>query len=202
MHPVIWKIKGVLMRLTCPLFFKRIGSGTQFTGRIRLPLAFRNVVIGRNAMIGHDTFFQTGRDSVIRIGDNVSLNSGTHVVAGKSITIGNNVAVGEYVSIRDQDHRFTPSTGVRDQGFDTRPITIEDNVWIGRGVHIGPGSHIRSGSIVAANSVVRGEFPANSLIAGAPATLRRVIAADGSKAAIGADTMRARDSFDAEGKSK
>ncbi|WP_271078025.1 acyltransferase [Aurantiacibacter sp. MUD61] len=180
MIPAIWKFKGALMRLSCPLFFKRIGAGAQFTGRIRLPLPFRNVTIGRNAMIGHDVFFQTGKTSRITIGDDVSLNTGTHLVAGDAITIGNNVAVGEYVSIRDQDHRFIPAEGVRGQGFAVSPIVIEDNVWIGRGVHIGPGAHIRSGSIVAANSVVKGDYPANSLIAGAPATQRRLIQPDGT----------------------
>lgn len=131
-------------------------------------------------MIGHDVYFQTGRASTIMIGDRASLNTGCHLVASVSITIGDNVAVGEYVSIRDQEHRFTPETGVRGQGFHVAPVTIGDNTWIGRGVYIGPGTQIGNGSIVAANSVVRGAFPPNVLIAGAPATIRRRILSDGS----------------------
>jgi carbonic anhydrase/acetyltransferase-like protein (isoleucine patch superfamily) len=174
--PAIWKLKGVFLRASCPLFFKGVGKGTQFTGRVRLPLPFRQIWIGQECMIGHDVFFQTGRRSSIEIGDKVSLNTGCHLVSNSMIKIGHNVAIGEYVSIRDQEHLHTPETGVRDQGYAVSDITIEDNCWIGRGVYIGPGAHIGRGSIVAANSVVRaGRFPPGSLIAGAPATVRRAL---------------------------
>lgn len=182
MTPFVWRLKGTLLRLVAPLFFQKVGSGTQFTGRVRLPLPLRKITIGREAMIGHDVFFQTGRSSRIAIGDRVSLNTGCHLVAAEAITIGDNVAVGEYVSIRDQEHRFTPATGVRDQGFTVAAITIGDNVWIGRGAYVGPGSRIGAGSIVAANSVVRGAFPPAVLLAGAPATIRRRILPSGETA--------------------
>lgn len=135
-------------------------------------------------MIGHEVMFHTGRKSLIEIGDNVSLNSGTHIICGERITIGDNVAVGEYVSIRDQDHQFTPSTGVRGQGFHTLETSIGANCWIGRGVHISPGVTIGEGCIVAANSVVRDSFPPNMLIAGAPAVAKRRILPDGSTASL------------------
>ncbi|MBO9467525.1 acyltransferase [Tropicibacter sp. R15_0] len=183
MIPAIWKIKGTVLRWSCPLFFKSIGRGTLFTGRVRLPMPFRTIEIGQNCMIGHDVYFQTGRDSTVSLGDEVSINSGGHVIASERISIGNNVAIGEFVSIRDQDHKFRPDRGVRGQGFTVAPVEISDNVWIGRGVYIGPGSKIGSGSIVAANSVVHGQFPPNSLIAGAPATVRRTINPDGSRSA-------------------
>lgn len=178
--PTIWKLKGAIVRLLCPLFFERIGSKTQFTGRIRWPMPFRRIELGRSCMVGHDVFFQTSRTSKISIGDDVSLNTGTHIVASAAITIGDRVAVGEYVTIRDQDHGFTPDTGVRGQGFKIEPVVIGKNTWIGRGVHIGPGVTIGEGCIIAANAVVRGQFPDNVLIAGVPATIKRRIARDGS----------------------
>lgn len=174
-----WRIRAFVLRILCPLFFKKIGRGTFFTGRVRLPLPLRNVWIGENCMIGPDVWFQTGRNSHIFVGNNSSLNTGCHVVASESIKIGDNVAIGEYVSIRDQDHYFTPATGVRGQGYKVAPVLVESNVWIGRGVYIGPGSVVRSGTIVAANSVVRGDYPANVLLAGAPARIRRCILPDG-----------------------
>lgn len=185
-----WYFKGLLLRLVSPLYFERLGPRAQFTGRVRLPMPFRKIRIGRDAMIGHDVFFQTGRHSRITIGDGVSLNTGCHIVASESIVIGDGVAVGEYVSIRDQDHRFTPETGVRGQGFRIEPVVIGDNVWIGRGVHIGPGTKIGAGSIVAANSVVRGKFPPGVLLAGAPATIRRRILPNGETAFCAVDPSR------------
>ena len=186
MIPAIWRMKGKLLSWTCPLFFARIGAGTQFTGRVRLPMPWRNVFIGADCMIGHDVFFQTGRTSTITIGNEVSLNTGCHVVASESILVGDNVAIGEYVTIRDQDHMFTPVTGVRGQDFRVAPVRIGSNVWIGRGVHIGPGTIIGSGSIVAANSVVRGAFAPNVLIAGVPAVVKRSILPSGEMATLSA----------------
>ncbi len=169
-------IKALILRWTCPLFYKHIGRHCTFHGRVRLPLPLRNIVIGDKCMIGDSIFFYTGRHSEIIIGNNSSINSGSHIVASERIVIGENVAIGEYVSIRDQEHYFNPEYGVREQGYYIAPIEIGSNVWIGRGVYIGPGTTIASGTVVGANSVVRGTFPAKVLIAGVPATVRKSLA--------------------------
>lgn len=136
-------------------------------------MPLRNIFIGNDCQIGDSVYFSTGRTSQILIGNNCSFNTGCHLIANQSITIGNNVAVGEYVSIRDQEHLFNVKTGVVGQGYKVQPVFIGDNVWIGRGVYIGPGTIIESGSIIGANSVVHGIFPANVLIAGTPALIKK-----------------------------
>jgi len=165
----------MIVRLLCPIFFRNIGPGVKFYGRIRFPFAFRNVDIGANCVIGDSVFFQTGKNSFIRVGGGSSINTGCHLVASESISIGCNVAIAEYVSIRDQEHRFDMENGVAGTGYNVAPIVIESNTWIGRGAYIGPGSVIRSGSIVGANSVVKGQFPPNTLIAGAPAKIKKYL---------------------------
>jgi len=170
---VLWRARGSFMRLTCPLFWRRAGHRLQITGRMRLGLLYQNVTIGDDALIGHDAYLQTGRQGRIEVGDRFSLNDGSRIVASKSVTIGDNVAIGEYVSIRDQQHRFEAGHGVRDQGFDVAPVRIGNNVWIGRGCFIGPGTDIGDNTVVGANSVVHGVVPAGVLIAGAPARVRR-----------------------------
>jgi acetyltransferase-like isoleucine patch superfamily enzyme len=107
------------------------------------------------------------------MGSDVTLNTGCLLVASELISIGARVAVGEYVSIRDQQHIHVPGKGVRDQGFKVAPVEIGDNTWIGRGAFIGPGTRIGRDCIVAANSVVHGRFPDGVLIAGAPAVIKR-----------------------------
>lgn len=166
-------LKGAMVKLFCPVFFRGIGIGTRFYGRVRLPFPCRRIDIGSKCVIGDSVFFQTGRDSFISVGDNSSINTGCHLVALEAITIGDNVAIAEYVSIRDQEHKFDPEKGVSGTGYNVAPVIIESNVWIGRGSYIGPGTTIRSGSIVGANSVVKGDFPPNVLIAGVPARVKK-----------------------------
>lgn len=175
MHLFLPSARAAFYRITVPLFMREVGRGTLMWGGLRLARPMLNVCIGEDCMIGYGLFFQTSRSARIEIGDRTSINTGCHLVASELIKIGSNVAIGEYVTIRDQEHRFKPAFGVRGQGYKVAPIVIEENVWIGRGVYIGPGTTIRAGTIVAANSVVRGDFPPNVLLAGAPAKVRRMI---------------------------
>jgi acetyltransferase-like isoleucine patch superfamily enzyme len=171
-------LRGFILRWTCPLFYKRIGRGCRFFGRVRMPLPFRNITLGERTEIGDSVYFQTGRKSHITLGRLCTVNTGCHLIANVGITIGDNVAIAEYVSIRDQEHKFSAETGVRGQGYDTAPVTIGSNVWIGRGVYIGPGTVIENGTIVGANSVVRGVFPPGVHIAGSPARIIRTLDGD------------------------
>ncbi|MCK0129805.1 acyltransferase [Erythrobacter sp. F6033] len=170
-----WKVilRGWFYRLLSGIWFKRLGQRPRIAGKQRFYRPLMKISIGDDAMLGDNLFWQVARSSEVKIGDRFSLNANGLVVISSGLTIGDNVAIGEMVSLRDSEHKFHPDHGVRGQGFSTAPIVIEDNCWIGRGAYIGPGSHIRRGSIVAAHSVVRGEFPAGSLIAGAPAKTKR-----------------------------
>ena len=177
----LWRLKGTLLRLLCPLLFAHVGRGAMFSGRVRLPLGRGAVRIGDGSIVGDAAFFQAGPGAAIEIGPGVTLNSGTHVVAAEGIRIGAGTAIGEYVSIRDAEHRFAPRTGVRGRGFDAKPVEIGPRCWIGRGAYLGPGTRIGAGCIVGANAVVRGAFGPSLLIAGAPATARRRIAPGGAR---------------------
>lgn len=60
--------------------------------------------------------------------------------------------------------------------FESAPIIIGDNVWIGANTTILKGVEIGSGCVIAAHSVVTaGVYPANSLIAGVPAKVIKAI---------------------------
>lgn len=51
----------------------------------------------------------------------------------------------------------------------TRPIVIEDKVWIGIGATVLPGVRIGYGAIVGANSVVTHDVPPMTVVGGNPA---------------------------------
>lgn len=151
-------------------FFKSIGFGTRFFGRVRFGSVNGNISVGRYCWIGHDVFLSAGRKCEITIGDRVSVNTGCHLVALEGITIGANSSIGEYVSIRDQNHVFDDAgRPVKDQGFACKAIQIGEDVWIGRGVMVCPGVTIGTGAVVGANSVVTKDVEPFMVVVGCPA---------------------------------
>jgi lipopolysaccharide O-acetyltransferase len=113
----------------------------------------------------------------IVIGDYVCFSDNVHISAIDSITVGARTLFGSKVYVSDHNHgiyRGYPQSSP-DEPPARRllggggPVVIGENVWIGdNSVIVGP-ADIGSGAIIAANAVVRGEVPANTMVAGAPA---------------------------------
>lgn len=108
----------------------------------------------------------------IRISANAHLKLGTgyinhnaYIACFNKIEIGDNVAIGEYVIIRDSDNHNM----IYDSYEMSKPIKIESNVWIGMRATILKGVTIGEGCVIAAGSVVTRNIPAYSLAAGSPA---------------------------------
>lgn len=155
-------------------YFKRVGAGTKFFGAVRFGNVAGNISLGNGCMIGKGVFLSATNSSFIEIGSTVSINTGCHLVAAYGITIGDHTRIGEYVSLRDQNHTFSnPEIPVHRQGFTGSAITIGKDVWIGRGVFIGSGVTIGDGCIIGANSVVTKSLPPMSIAVGAPAKVIR-----------------------------
>ena len=96
------------------------------------------------------------------------INAGSQIRCMESIKIGNKCAIARNVMIMDFDaHPITYADGTTNSI--TKPIVIEDNVWIGAGSTILKGVTIGKGAIVGAGSVVTKDVPANSIVAGNPA---------------------------------
>ncbi len=93
------------------------------------------------------------------------INRNVKIKCFSRIEIGNGVAISENVTIWDSDaHRL------KYDGYEmTKPIKIEDNVWIGTNVTILKGVTIGEGAVIAAGSLVNKSVPARSLVGGVPA---------------------------------
>lgn len=93
------------------------------------------------------------------------INNGLRLSCFERISIGDQVAISENVTMRDSDdHAFK---GVTHQM--TRPITIGNRVWIGMNATILKGVTIGDGAVVAANALVNRDVPSRTLVAGVPA---------------------------------
>ncbi len=131
-------------------------------GRVRLE-------VGEHCRIGRRVFLETCDGGVIRIGDNVRINSGTFLVSYAEIVIGPDCLIGEYVSLRDADHGLDADRPIRLQAHAASPIRLGQGVWIGRGAVVLKGVTIGDGAVVAANSVVTRDVRPMAIVAGVPA---------------------------------
>ena len=60
------------------------------------------------------------------------------------------------------------------QGFEnTKPVVIEDDVWIGGRVIILPGVHVGTGCVIGAGAVVTRDTPPYTIVAGNPAKIKK-----------------------------
>jgi acetyltransferase-like isoleucine patch superfamily enzyme len=169
-------LRARLLGLIPGLFFNRVGSGTRFWGWPRLQYFGAHIDIGQNCALGKNIFILAGPEARIQIQDNVSINDFCYITSLEEITIGEGTAIGEFVSIRDYDHRFDGIRSPKIQGFISTPIRVGRNVWIGRGTIITRGVTIGEGSVVGANSVVTKDIPPRSLAVGTPARVIRELA--------------------------
>lgn len=164
------QLTASIYRLLQGIWFQQIGSDCCFYGFPRFGYAFRDIKIGNKRSLGVGVFLNAGEDSQIIIGDHVGINDYTYISAVYGVTIGDNSRIGEFVSIRDNDHVFrNPHQPIHSQGFTGKAISIGSDVWIGRGVFIGKGVKIGDGAVIGANSVVTRSIPPYAVAVGSPA---------------------------------
>jgi maltose O-acetyltransferase len=109
------------------------------------------------------------------IGNFFGCNTGSYINALGGVTIGDNVLIGNNVTISAGIHPIDSLVGsIIEQQSIPRKIVIENDVWIGAGVVIMPGITLQRGCVIGANSVVTHDTIPMGVYVGAPATLRRL----------------------------
>ena len=153
---------------------KACGRGTRF-GEVEYLTGHRHISVGDDTIFLPHLFLTSwGGDSAkISIGSHCSFGAYCHISAYTGITIGDNVLIGKWVSIVDNDHGKTDRETLelpplRRDLVSKGPIVIGNNVWIGDKVTILSGVTIGDNSVIAANSVVTKDVPAYCVAAGNP----------------------------------
>ena len=119
--------------------------------------------------------FYATHNAEIVIGDNVGMSS-TVLWSHEKITIGNNVKIGGNCILIDTDAHNMDYLIRRDKHTDwgiSKPIVIEDDVFIGMNCIILKGVTIGARSVVAAGSVVTKSIPSGCIAGGNPAKVIR-----------------------------
>lgn len=122
-----------------------LGDGTNFYGRVVIYNP-QNVTVGANS----------------------TLNEGVIIIAKtEGIQIGNHVRISANVLIAgtglDTEKWSVPYSHV------SKPVDIEDGVWIGSGAQIMPGIRLGRQCVVAAGAVVTRDVEPSTIVAGIPA---------------------------------
>lgn len=139
--------------------------------------------IGNNVHIDIDFHCEYGIN--IHCGNDVIINMNCTFVDNNRINIGSNVLIASDVKIYTATHTTdvagrtnTPDNKEISGCFCrtySKPITIEDNVWIGGGAILLPGVTIGKNSVIGAGSVVTHSIPENCVAVGNPCRVIRSI---------------------------
>ncbi|MGE0628508.1 MAG: acyltransferase [Hyphomicrobiaceae bacterium] len=167
-------------RLLLDLINAQVRMGLRATVPLSVRLRGRIRVAGRGKVIlGHAVFLLgtivpielvSEERARIVIGDQSFINYGTSISAHKEVIIGSRCKIGHYVFIMDNNQHDIMD---RTRTPESYPVVLEDNVWIGAHAIILPGVRIGRNSVVGAGSVVKHDVPANCVVAGNPATIKR-----------------------------
>ncbi|MHA6334522.1 acyltransferase [Qipengyuania sp. CAU 1752] len=152
--------------------------------------AFPNVSFGEGISIGPGSRLRTSDGGVLKLGEHSAIDPnceltakngrlalgkrafvgrGSVIVSREAVTIGDDALIAEYVTIRDQDHRFGGTKPTAVNGFKTGQIIIGNNVWIGAKATITRGVTIGNDVVVAAGAVVTSDVASSTIVGGVPA---------------------------------
>lgn len=111
---------------------------------------------------------------VLRIGARCSIGRGSHLVAHRSLVVGDDVITGPNCYLTDQNHTFAdPDTPIGRQWPSEDPVEVGSGSWLGAGCVLLPGTRLGRQTVVGAGAVVRGAFPDHAVLAGVPARMVR-----------------------------
>lgn len=170
------KLKGM------PFIFNRKGATLNIGNNCVIKSSFLSNLVG---LYSRTIIVTRAAGAVIDIGDNVGI-SGATIYARREIHIGDNTCIGGNTKILDNDfhpieweerNRLLQSKegGEATDLIPAKPIHIGKNCFIGCNAIILKGTELGDGCVVGAGAVVSGKFPPNSVIAGNPAQIIRML---------------------------
>lgn len=140
------------------------------------------LILGDRVRVYTWTTFNVEPTGYVEVGDDSTL-VGAIFMCAERIVLGCRVIISYHVTLADSDfHPVDPQERIQDAmanspegdrhrrpSIVTRPITIDDDVWIGIGAIVLKGVHIGQGARIAAGAVVTGDVTAGETVAGNPA---------------------------------
>jgi acetyltransferase-like isoleucine patch superfamily enzyme len=159
-----------------PLKHKK-GKGSLIRRRTRMDLMpFNDFSIGRDSTIEDFTTVNNGVGAV-SIGDRTRIGLGCVLIG--PVSVGNDIMFAQHIVVSGLNHGYQDiNIPISLQPVETKPIIIQDEVWIGANAVITAGVTIGKHSVVAGGSVVTKSVAPYSVVGGNPAKVLRVYNAE------------------------
>lgn len=149
--PIFQLMRGSVVRLGDGLELRSDARSNPLTPRSRCVFATRS------------------SSAEIRVGRDCGF-TGSVLVAARAIEIGDRVYLGSNTTIMDTDfHALSPRARAQGEQGESRPVRIEDDVFVGTQALILKGVTVGRGAVVGAGAVVTRDVPPFSIVAGNPA---------------------------------
>jgi acetyltransferase-like isoleucine patch superfamily enzyme len=146
----------------------QVGPWPRLFGRVMVKNHGR-ITIGERLLLYGGTVrgeLVTTPGGVIEIGDRVFINYGVSISAHTLVKIGHRCQIGNYSLLMDNDYH---QAGDKTMLGHSKPIILEDDVWLGARVIVLKGVTIGQGAVIGAGSVVTRDIPPRSVAVGQPA---------------------------------
>jgi acetyltransferase-like isoleucine patch superfamily enzyme len=142
----------------------------------RLGVLCRNLYFGRKVRsmgkrLTISERVRVQKPAKLTLGDDVRIDWNAHLNASGEVSIVNRVRIGPWVRIWSDNHLFSDSVvPLQQQGFEFKPVILEDDVVIGARSFIKPGVRIGRGTVVLPGTILSKSVPEFSLVGGNPGT--------------------------------
>ena len=127
----------------------------------------KELVTGYNQYVFVESGFQCIMGKNIHFKGTAFINLNCTFLDSNIITIGHCALIGPGCSLICTNHSIDPVERLKG-GFNDRPITIGENVWLGANVTVLPGVTIGDRAVIGAGSVVTHDIPADTIAVGNP----------------------------------
>lgn len=166
MHPVKTR-PNWWMRWFNFLYLKR-GKGSIIYRSVRQDLPpFNRFSLGRYSVVEDFSCLNNAVGDLL-IGEYTRIGLGNTIIG--PVRIGNHVNLAQNITVTGLNHNFSEvDKRIDEQGVNTHPVVIEDDVWVGANAVILPGVTLGTHCVVAAGSVVSRSIPPYCVCAGSPA---------------------------------
>ena len=127
------------------------------------------IIINGDVILGSNVHLSATTGSTLILGSktdkSLTINYGTQILAHEKIEIGSGCMLSWDIIIMDSNMHIIVGSKTH------KPITIQDNVWIGFRATVLKGVNIGEGAVIGATAVVVNSVPNNTIYAGNPAKI-------------------------------